>query len=102
MEPRSALKPLSRLLAKLIIRRDSLPSVPDIAGLLGTLAYTYGYLGVFVASLAGSVIPFLPVPYLLIIVLLSGRLDPVLLGVVADVGGAAGKTPSYLLGGGRR
>ncbi len=69
-----------------------------ILTVLGDLALNYGYLGVFAASLAGSIIPFLPVPYLIVVVLLSGRLDPLALGVVAGVGGALGKTTSYLLG----
>jgi membrane protein YqaA with SNARE-associated domain len=72
-----------------------------MAGLLqplADLAFQYGYLGVFVASLAGSVIPFLPVPYLIVVVLLSGSLDPITLGVVAGLGGAIGKATSYFLG----
>ncbi len=70
----------------------------DLAQLLAQLAYSYGYLGVFLASLLGSLVPFLPVPYLIVVVLLSGTLDPLTLGLVAGVGGALGKTTSYLLG----
>ncbi len=70
----------------------------DLAQLLAQLAYSYGYLGVFLASLLGSLVPFLPVPYLIVVILLSGTLDPLTLGVVAGVGGALGKTTSYLLG----
>ncbi|MBI3840403.1 MAG: VTT domain-containing protein [Thaumarchaeota archaeon] len=65
---------------------------------LTDLAIRYGYLGVFFASLAGSVVPFLPVPYLIVVILLSGSLDPVALGVAAGVGGALGKATSYFLG----
>jgi len=72
--------------------------VSDLAGLLTDFAQTYGYFGVFVASLLGSLVPFLPVPYLIIVILLSGTLDPLTLGVVAGVGGALGKTTSYVLG----
>lgn len=72
--------------------------MPDIVTILGELALSYGYFGVFAASLVGSVIPFVPVPYLFVVVLLSGRLDPLMLGVAAGFGGALGKTTSYLLG----
>ncbi len=53
-----------------------------------------GYVGVFFTSLAGSVVPFLPVAYLIVVILLSGRLDSLALGVVAGVGGALGKATS--------
>ena len=66
--------------------------------ILEELARQYGYLGVFGASLLGSIIPFLPVPYLIVVVLLSGTLDPVALGVAAGIGGALGKSTSYVLG----
>ncbi|MDG6939987.1 MAG: VTT domain-containing protein [Nitrososphaerota archaeon] len=62
------------------------------------LAQTYGYLGVFMVSLAGSVIPLLPLPYLLVVVVLSRTLDPLVLGVVAGVGGSLGKITSYAMG----
>ena len=58
----------------------------------------YGYLGAFMIALVGSLVPFLPVPYLLPIVLMSKTLDPLLLGVLAGVGGAIGKLTSYGLG----
>ncbi len=70
----------------------------DLASVLTDLAQSYGYLGVFVASLLGSIIPFLPVPYLIVVILLSGTLDPLALGVAAGIGGALGKTTSYVLG----
>ncbi|QQG48121.1 MAG: VTT domain-containing protein [archaeon] len=70
----------------------------DLVTLLYDLSLSYGYLGVFLASLAGSVIPFLPVPYLIVVILLSGTLDPFALGVVAGIGGALGKATSYFLG----
>ena len=58
----------------------------------------YGYLGAFLIAVIGSLIPFLPVPYLLPIVLMSKTLDPLILGVAAGVGGALGKMTSYALG----
>lgn len=86
------------LRAKLIPASRHPLCVADLIGFIGELAIRYGYLGVFFASLAGSVIPFLPVPYLIVVILLSGRLDPLALGVAAGVGGALGKATSYLLG----
>lgn len=70
----------------------------DLVSLLEALAVNYGYSGVFLASLAGSLVPFLPVPYLIVVVLLSGTLDSFVLGIVAGIGGALGKTSSHLLG----
>ncbi len=70
----------------------------DPVGFLLQLAVQYGYFGIFLASLAGSLIPFLPVPYLFVAILLSGTLDPLALGIVAGIGGALGKTTSYFLG----
>jgi len=58
----------------------------------------YGYIGAFLISVLGSLIPFLPVPYLIPIVLMSKTLDPLLLGILAGMGGAIGKLTSYGLG----
>lgn len=49
-------------------------------------------------SLTGSLIPFLPLPYLIPIVLMARTLDPLLLGISAGIGGAVGKLTSYGLG----
>ncbi|RLG00688.1 MAG: hypothetical protein DRN47_00905 [Candidatus Wolframiiraptor sp.] len=70
----------------------------DFYGSLFALLQAYGYLGAFLISVLGSLIPFLPVPYLMPIVLMAKTLDPLLLGVVAGVGGAVGKLTSYGLG----
>ena len=66
----------------------------DLAG----FALQYGYPGVFVISVLGSAVPFLPLPYLAVVVILSSTLDPLWLGVFAGIGGAIGKVTSYLLG----
>jgi len=58
----------------------------------------YGYLGALLIAVLGSLVPFLPVPYLIPIVLMSRALDPLLLGIAAGVGGALGKLTSYFLG----
>jgi membrane protein DedA with SNARE-associated domain len=70
----------------------------ELTEALRTVAETYGYGGVFVISLIGSLVPFLPLPYLFVVVLLSNSLDPMLLGLVSGIGGAIGKLTSYALG----
>lgn len=62
------------------------------------LVTQFGLPGVFVISVLGSVVPFVPLPYLLVIVLLSGTQNPLLLGLAAGAGGAIGKLTSYFLG----
>jgi len=58
----------------------------------------HGYLGALLIAVLGSLVPFLPVPYLIPIVLMSRTLDPLLLGIAAGIGGALGKLTSYFLG----
>lgn len=58
----------------------------------------FGHFGVFVASLLGSAIPFVPLPYLVIVVLLSETPSPLLLGLTAGAGAALGKLTSCFLG----
>ncbi len=70
----------------------------DFATTLAELAIHYGYLGVFTTALLGSVVPFLPIPYLIVVVVLSNYLNPLALGIAAGLGGAIGKTTSYFLG----
>jgi len=70
----------------------------ELTEALRTVAETYGYGGVFVISLIGSLVPLLPLPYLFVVVLLSNSLDPMLLGLVSGIGGAIGKLTSYALG----
>lgn len=65
---------------------------------LFTFLLAHGYLGVFLISVLGSLTPFVPVPYLIPIVLMARKLDPLLLGLSAGVGGAVGKLTSYTLG----
>jgi len=70
----------------------------DLYGSLFAALQAYGYLGAFIISVLGSLVPFLPVPYLIPIVLMARILDPLILGAVAGIGGALGKITSYLLG----
>jgi membrane protein YqaA with SNARE-associated domain len=62
------------------------------------VAVQYGYPGVLLVSLLGSAIPFVPLPYLAIVVVLGSILNPLLLGVVAGLGAALGKITSYMIG----
>ncbi|MCS6770308.1 MAG: VTT domain-containing protein [Candidatus Caldarchaeum sp.] len=62
------------------------------------LATAYGPAGVFAVALLGSLVPFLPVPYLFVVVLLSETVDPLILGLAAGLGGSLGKITSYTLG----
>ncbi|BAJ50230.1 conserved hypothetical protein [Candidatus Caldarchaeum subterraneum] len=65
---------------------------------LETIAVTYGPLGVFAVSLLGSILPFVPVPYLIVVVLLSDTVNPLILGLAAGIGGSIGKITSYIIG----
>lgn len=58
----------------------------------------YGYLGAFLVSLAGSIVPFLPAPYLAVILVLAPFSDPVLLATVSALGATLGKLSSYAIG----
>ncbi|GBC69726.1 hypothetical protein HRbin01_01429 [archaeon HR01] len=65
----------------------------EIADLLWQNLSAYGYLGVFAASLLGSLIPFLSGPYLLPIIfaVIAGRFDPFITAVASAAGAAIGK-----------
>ena len=58
----------------------------------------YGYLGTFLISAFGSMIPFFSGPYLIPIIMFNGILNPTLLALTAGLGAAVGKTTSYLIG----
>ena len=58
----------------------------------------YGYLGTFLISAFGSMIPFFTGPYLIPIIMFNGILNPTLLALTAGLGAAVGKTTSYLIG----
>lgn len=63
---------------------------------------SYGYLGTFVISVIGNLVPFLPVPYLIPIFLLSHVLDPFFVGITVGIGASLGKCVSYVIGRGGR
>jgi len=60
-----------------------------------------GLTGVFLISFLGSIIPFLPLPYLAIVVILSqeySNIDLIFLGLSAGIGGGIGKLTTYFIG----
>jgi uncharacterized membrane protein YdjX (TVP38/TMEM64 family) len=67
-------------------------------GLILAALRSYGYLGAFIIGLLGNAIPFLPVPYLIPIFILSKILDPLWLGILVGIGASIGKCVSYLIG----
>ncbi|MEM0042869.1 MAG: VTT domain-containing protein [Thermofilaceae archaeon] len=69
------------------------------------LKFIGGYPGVFIASVLGNLVPFIPIPYLAFVYLYALRIpgaNPILIGIVSGLGGAVGKMVSYLLGRGAR
>jgi len=60
-----------------------------------------GYIGMFLISLIASSIPFLPLPYLIIIIISASEYDTwglILLSFFAGLGGSIGKLTTYFLG----
>ena len=73
-----------------------------IADILEELVSTLGYEGVFIVSFIGNFVPFLTVPYLLLVFSLANILDPIPLTLVSALGASLGKLNSYLIGRGAR
>lgn len=63
---------------------------------------SYGYLGVFVVSVAGNATVFLPVPSLAVTFAGGGVFNPLLVGLVAGAGEPLGELTGYLAGYGGR
>lgn len=64
-----------------------------------------GYPGVFIVSVLGNLVPFIPIPYLAAVYLYALKLqgaNPLIIGVVSGMGGAVGKMAAYMLGRGAR
>ncbi|RLE75242.1 MAG: hypothetical protein DRJ56_06055, partial [Thermoprotei archaeon] len=73
----------------------------DLYALLCDVVAKWGYLGAFVVSVLGNLLPFMPVPYLAAIFLTAANfpgIDPTLLGVVSGLGGGVGKLVVYMMG----
>ncbi len=57
-----------------------------------------GYAGMFLIGIVGNMVPFLPVPFLIPVFLVSTILDPLPLGIAVGIGSAIGKCASYAIG----
>lgn len=68
-----------------------------IAEFLLSLA-SFGYLGVFLASLLGSATVILPVPIFGVVFTAGAVLNPLLVGIIAGFGSAIGELVSYGIG----
>jgi membrane protein YqaA with SNARE-associated domain len=77
-------------------------SSQDIGSWLLNFANQFGYLGIFLISLLGSLSIFFPIPYTVVIFSLGNTLEPVLIAVAAGIGSAIGEFSGYLLGWGGR
>ncbi len=69
-----------------------------------SLVLAWGYLGLFIVELVGSMSIFFPVPGFAVNFLLGGMpgFNPWLVGIVAGTGSAIGEMTSYLIGAGGR
>jgi len=58
----------------------------------------HGYLGAFIVSVLGNLIPFIPIPYLVAIFYMAAYLpvEPVILGIISGIGGTIGKVIVYI------
>ena len=64
-----------------------------------------GYLGIFLVSIVGNLVPFIPIPYLAAVAFYSAvvpNASPLLVGIVSGVGAGIGKLAIYLVGRGAR
>jgi len=71
---------------------------------MNTFAIQYGYLGIFLISLIGSMSIFIPIPSAVVIFALGGLeiFDPFWIAVAAGLGSAIGEFSGYLIGMGSR
>ena len=70
---------------------------------LENFAVQYGYLGIFLISLLGSMSIFFPIPYTVVIFTIAPFFDPILIALASGAGSAVGEFSGYLLGlGGRK
>jgi len=75
--------------------------VQELHDILCELVAKWGYMGAFVVSVLGNVLPFMPIPYLATIFLTAANfpeIDPTLLGLVSGLGGGVGKLVTYMMG----
>ncbi|MDQ1281087.1 MAG: hypothetical protein QG670_2351 [Thermoproteota archaeon] len=74
-------------------------ALEDVIRILFESALSLGYIGIFLLSLVSNLIIFIPVPYLILVFILSASLGTnlVLLSLVGGLGAALGKTIIFLL-----
>ncbi|MFB3889420.1 MAG: YqaA family protein [Candidatus Bathyarchaeia archaeon] len=80
-------------------------ALEDLATWMKDFALQYGYLGIFLVSLAGSASVIVPIPSSIVIFTLAGlpSFEPLLIAVAAGAGAAIGELSGYAIGlGGRR
>ncbi|MGB9786173.1 MAG: VTT domain-containing protein [Infirmifilum sp.] len=82
------------------MRSDFFSVHPVIDWLLNIASGVGGYLGIFVVSILGNFIPFIPIPYLVAVYLYAALIpgsNPLLVGIISGVGGGVGKLIVYLV-----
>lgn len=65
---------------------------------VATFINTFGYIGVFLISLVGSGIGFVPLPSFVVVIAAGAILNPLLVGVSAGFGAAIGELVAYAIG----
>ena len=73
-----------------------------VAEILIGLVTSFGYLGVFAASLIGSATIILPVPSFFVIFFAGSILNPLAVGIIGGLGAAIGEMTAYAAGYGGR
>ncbi len=69
-----------------------------VVSFLLNLVNTFGYLGVFLVSIIGSLSLFIPLPYFIVVMAAGAILNPIMVGVVAGLGAAIGELFGYGIG----
>lgn len=72
---------------------------PLIEWLIKVASGIGGYLGIFVVSILGNLLPFIPIPYLIAVYLYASFIpgsNPLLIGIVSGLGAGVGKLIVYL------
>lgn len=73
------------------------PVIYFTGGLSGDFA-AYGYLGVFLIAILGSVVILVPVPSMPVVIIMGAILNPWLVGLMAGLGESIGEIACYMAG----
>ena len=79
-------------------RRETTRALIHMDQWLGALAAQYGYIGIFLVSLIGSLSIVVPVPYTILIFTFGRVLNPTLLALAGGLGSAVGEISGYAIG----